>query len=106
MSNELQLRTSIIEKILKMHEELLWPCIDRWIAWRPTDHLAELRRLRAQHNPDSARQLRLPSLDDPSFSSGQFSIHKKKSSQNLPITPRFRFGALLESEMRAHTGTK
>ena len=67
MSNELQLRTSIIEKILKMHEELLWPCIDRWIAWRPTDHLAELRRLRAQHNPDSARQLRLPSLDDPSF---------------------------------------
>jgi uncharacterized protein YegL len=67
MSTELELRTAVLEKILKMHDDLLWPCIDRWIAWRPTDHLVELRRLRAQHNPDAAIRLRLPSLDDPSF---------------------------------------
>jgi uncharacterized protein YegL len=67
VSSDLQLRTAVIDKILKMHEELLWPCTDRWIAWRPTDYLAELRRLRAQHNPDAAIRLRLPSLDDPSF---------------------------------------
>lgn len=67
MSTELELRTAILEKILKMHDDLLWLCIDRWIAWRPTDHLAELRRLRVQHNPDAANRLRLPSLDDPSF---------------------------------------
>jgi len=67
VSGDLHLRTAVIDKILKMHEELLWPCIDRWIAWRPTDYLAELRRLRAQHNPDAAIRLRLPTLDDPSF---------------------------------------
>lgn len=67
MSSELQLRTAILEKILRMHEALLWPCIDRWIAWRPSDHLEELRRRRAQHNKDSGIGLRLPSLDDPSF---------------------------------------
>jgi uncharacterized protein YegL len=67
MSSDVQLRAAVLEKILKMHNELLWPSTDRWIAWRPADYLAELRRLRAQHNPDAAIRLRLPSLDDPSF---------------------------------------
>lgn len=67
MSTDVQLRTAVLEKILKLHDELLWPCTDRWISWRPADYLAELRRLRAQHNPDASIRLRLPSLDDPSF---------------------------------------
>ena len=67
LESELQLRTAVFEKIMKMHAALLLPCNDRWSEWRPSDSLVELRRLRAKYNPDAARHLGLSSLDDPTF---------------------------------------
>jgi len=67
MTTEVKLRALALEKIMTLHQELYWPCVDRWIMWRPTDYVAELRRIRAEHNPDASMRLRLPTLDDPSF---------------------------------------
>jgi len=67
MTTEVKLRALALEKIMTLHQEVYWPCVERWIAWRPTDYVAELRRIRSQHDPDASLRLRLPTLDDPSF---------------------------------------
>jgi uncharacterized protein YegL len=67
MSSDVQLRAAALEKVMQLHQDLLWNCVVRWGQWRPNDYLAELRRLRAQHNPDATVRLRVPTLDDPTF---------------------------------------
>lgn len=57
----------VIDTVLHLHASIREACERRWQAWRPSDYLVELRRLKALRDPAELVNIRPRDLGDPQF---------------------------------------